>query len=160
MYPKIILFASLCMLSVTGFSRENTADTLKYNIHESSLYGSLGMAPIFLNAMANYEIMLAKRPDKIFKTRGLRIGAGIWEIWEDAGWTCMVSYTCLTGAGNNHFELGIGAAFWQYLTLDHKYVIPALNLGYRYQKPDGKFIFRTGGGFPESAYLSFGYCFN
>lgn len=160
MHLKIILIASFCLLVRIGFSQENSTDTLKLNIHESSLYGSMGMAPIFLNVIASYEIMLAERPDKAFKTRGLRVGTGIWEIWEEVGWTCMINYTCLTGTGNNHFELGIGAAFWQYLTTDDKFVLPSLNLGYRYKKPDGKFIFRTGGGFPESAYVSFGYCFN
>ena len=38
-------------------------------------------------------------------------------------------------------------------------IIPAGAIGYRFQKPGGKFVFRTGIGFPESLYLSLGLCF-
>lgn len=34
-----------------------------------------------------------------------------------------------------------------------------LNAGYRRQSADGRFVFRTGIGTPEGAYLSFGYSF-
>mgnify|MGYP006285113131 FL=1 len=79
------------------------------------------------------------------------------------------SLKLLTGKKNNHFELDVGGTalfmfsyyededepdLWQTLYLPH------INFGYRYQKPGGKIVLRTGLGFPEFAYLGIGLAFS
>jgi len=159
MKRKFALLFTFSLFAIVSFSQKNVADTLKHKIHTSALYGSLGFGPIYGNVIGNYEIMLVERPDKVFKTRGLRVGFGAWELWEDFGWTSLVSYTCFTGAGNRHLELGIGATYMEFLSTNGFFVFPATNIGYRYQKPGGRLIFRTGLGFPEILYASLGYRF-
>lgn len=42
---------------------------------------------------------------------------------------------------------------------DYKTILPAFGAGYRYQKPNGKFLFRAGVGFPEAIHLGCGLSF-
>jgi hypothetical protein len=88
----------------------------------------------------------------------------------------------LTGHDNNHFEYGFGAAYYFNHRLysmrqndfetqpytepvsaprvgDHLYLLPAFNLGYRYQESKSGAIVRFGVGFPEIMYLGFGLTF-
>ena len=84
----------------------------------------------------------------------------------------------LSGLRNSHIEFNLGLAS-QYdkssyeIGVRNSYIIgreapskseyrdtyPSIGLGYRYQKPDGHFLFRTGLALPESAYISIGFCF-
>jgi len=73
MRRKSALLFLFSLLTILNFSQENVADTLKHKINTSALYGSLGFGPIYGNITGNYEIMLVERPDKAFKTRGLRV---------------------------------------------------------------------------------------
>ena len=85
--------------------------------------------------------------------------------------------TMLTGKKNNHFELNAGgflgiekttrynSSYYQQLynvpqreVSYYPFVFPIFNVGYRYQKPEGGFIFRANAGF-ISLGLSFGYAF-
>ena len=38
-------------------------------------------------------------------------------------------------------------------------ILPVISTGYRFQKPKGGLVFRTGIGYPEGVYLSLGYAF-
>ena len=70
----------------------------------------------------------------------------------------------LTGKKNNHFELNAGG----FLGIDGEgflgivdgeaFIFPIFNVGYRYQKPEGGFIFRANAGI-ISLGLSIGYAF-
>ena len=66
--------------------------------------------------------------------------------------------TMLRGKKNSHFELNAGA----FLGIDHSesvpFIFPILNIGYRYQKPRSRFIFRVNAGI-GSVGLSFGKAF-
>lgn len=89
------------------------------------------------------------------------MGGGLMAFWESSGWFTMATYTSLTGKGSNHLEVGLGAMYAEYTEEEAEAILlPAGNLGYRFQKPDGRFIFRTGVGFPEAIYISFGFSFN
>jgi hypothetical protein len=160
MHKKIIFTSFFALFTISLFSQELVKDTVRHKINESALYGGLGITPLYGSITVNYEIMLVERPNLVFKKRGLRIGTGIYQYSDDGSLNIIINYTCLTGAENNHFELGLGVAYMHFLTTSGRYVAPAPNIGYRFQKPDGKFIFRTGVGFPELLYLSFGYAFN
>jgi hypothetical protein len=85
------------------------------------------------------------------------------------------------GAKKSHLELGLGLAAlfdksgydiglsnanYPYPGYDSEpskgdYIncTPAVSIGYRYQRPIGGFVFRTGIGFPDGVYLSFDLAF-
>tara|TARA_Y100000766_G_C18598344_1_gene455370 strand:- start:40 stop:546 length:507 start_codon:yes stop_codon:yes gene_type:complete len=114
-----------------------------------------------------------------------RLGGGYGVNYSDGlfddklGWGGLAAISLLTGKKNNHFELNVGAFLgfdkltdadlWDEspdaipnqvvteLTFE-KFISPILNIGYRYQKPDGGFIFRANAGI-ISLGLSIGYAF-
>ena len=61
----------------------------------------------------------------------------------------------LTGVDKSHFEAAIGMSYFMEKE-DNRYLTPAVSFGYRLQKPGGRFIFRTGLGYPEGLYVGFG----
>ena len=160
MLKKVLLTGLLVFLTILVYCQDNTASTEKLKINKSALYGGLGITPVYGHITVNYEYMFAQRPDKAFKYRGVRVGSGMYQYFADASLNTIISYMCLTGTENKHFELGLGVSYMHFTTLERRYIAPAPNAGYRYQKPDGKFIFRTGIGFPELLYVSFGYAIN
>lgn len=126
-------------------------------------------------ATLNYELIVSQEPTNFFKMKSLFIGGGInATIGEGVGYHAHTGFTGLSGAGNNHFELGLGIAviFDKY---NHDFAIrnnpstdpapplsnnlflfPNITVGYRRQKPNERFLFRTGIGWPEMIYLGFG----
>lgn len=73
-----------------------------------------------------------------------------------------VQATYLTGANRNHFELSAGAgvdiSHENFFTTKPK-IIPAFNIGYRYQIPTKRFFFRTGIGMSDWIYVGAGFRF-
>jgi len=149
------------ILSTLCFGQQIEYDSIKHRNNKSSLYLSVGILPIYLSAVANYEIMLVERPDKFFKNSGIRIGGGAFAFWEDHGAAIVAMYTSISGKGSKHLEFGIGATYLKYLSYGAEdwVILPAGNIGYRFTKPDSNFIFRTGIGFPEGVYIGFGFRF-
>jgi hypothetical protein len=88
-----------------------------------------------------------------------RLGGGRGGIIDDlddyGGWGGLGAITMLTGKYNNHFELNAGAFIGNE---GYTFIFPIFNVGYRYQKPEGGFIFRANAGI-ISLGLSFGYAF-
>ena len=67
----------------------------------------------------------------------------------------LAAITMLTGKTNNHFELNGGV----FIGKDNgMFYLPILDLGYRYQKPDGGFLFKAKVGI-FSIGLGLGYAF-
>lgn len=88
-------------------------------------------------------------------------GYGI-RIFEFEGPVAAVMINSIKGSGNKYLEYGAGLSIEIMENIAYKRdfkIWPAVNIGYRYQKPGGKFIFRTGGGWPEAAYVSIGRAF-
>ena len=88
----------------------------------------------------------------------------------DYGWGGLGAITMLTGKCNNHFEINAGAFIGNkseesiILYEDYNgrsaFIPPIFNVGYRFQKPEGGFIFRANAGIIAlSLGLSFGYAF-
>lgn len=74
----------------------------------------------------------------------------------------------ISGRGKNHFEFSLGPTYlfdWDegrsILTRPSHFVniFIQLNMGYRYQSPYKRFIFRTGTGYPELIYFGMGGTF-
>ena len=85
-----------------------------------------------------------------------RLGAGGSALfWTNEGLGGLAAITMLTGKGNGHFEFSaggfIGGGYETFINL-------VLNVGYRYQKPNRGFIFRTFAG-PVAIGIGAGYAF-
>ena len=124
--------------------------------HKNVLYATAGIFFLYYGVNVNYERMIRESNDRFIQSLWIRVGAGVITDWsDDEGINLITTITALTGKRNSHFEFALGA------THQGEYILifPAGNLGYRYQKPKGGFVFRTGIGWPETIYLSFGYSF-
>lgn len=121
------------------------------------IYGTLGYAGLYGVANANYERVLSQRKAGFFNYYLMRFGFGHWVAWGGGGNHGVAGITGLTGIGKSHLEIHLGLATIYDETSSR--LLPAGSVGYRFQKPGGHFIFRTGAAFPESFYLSFGFCF-
>ena len=135
------------------------------NLNKNSFYGSIGYLLIYANLGGNYERLLVSKPetDVLFKYVLFRIGGGGYSGWACDGSFWVSTISGLTGSKNEHLELSLGIA---YLTDDYGSILPNLwgimpagGIGYRFQKPNGSFIFRTGIASPEALYVSFGFSF-
>jgi len=87
----------------------------------------------------------------------LRSGIGKFVSVDGSGYHFFGQYGLLLGKKHHKLEVGAGPAYivgepLEGLTL-------SMTGGYRYQKPDGWFIFRTGASYPEFYYVSFGVAF-
>jgi len=69
-------------------------------------------------------------------------GAGVY--WEKSGLGGLGALTMLTGKGKHHFEAsgGVFLAYDQSSYDGGLFALAILDLGYRYQKPGGGFVFR------------------
>ena len=82
------------------------------------------------------------------KNSHTELGLGLGTLFDKQGYGIEVSNTSIPHAGNEKPS-----------RLNHTTITPAANIGYRYQKPSGGFVFRTGIGFPDGVYLSLGFAF-
>ena len=110
----------------------------------------------------NYEGQIASNKKVNWYCRiGGGYGANLTDFFngpEGFGGLCAI--TMITGKKNKHFEFNAGS-FLGYEKTKRKnkpFLLPILNIGYRYQKPDGGFIFRANAGIVALG-ISFGYAF-
>ena len=102
-----------------------------------------------------------------------RIGGGYGASLADGfdgsyGFGGLCAITMITGKKNKHFEFNAGAFLGYEPTLQsaivrrdityEPFLLPILNIGYRYQKTGSGFVFRANVGFPSIGF-SFGYAF-
>lgn len=104
--------------------------------------------------LGSYERMIISNPESFITSSWVGIGGGIVAEWfGDDGLAFKAFYTGLTGPNNNHLEFNLGIT---YMTAVSTTVTPLATVGYRYQKANGHFLFRIGGGWPENLFLSLG----
>jgi len=135
-------------------------------LKKNAIYATLGVyvGEFYVTFLGNYERLILQFPRSFVQSMWIRVGAGPWAWWSSNGWNYTSTLSVLTGRKNTHLELGSGVLF-SYNSYNKKFEPLAGNshlagnLGFRFQKPGGSFIFRTGIGWPEFMYLSFGICF-
>ena len=155
---KALFFISFLLLSLITIGQE-TESEVPVKIRKNIFHATGGYAIYYLAADINYERLIGETNNEFIHSIWVRLGGGGWIIYGDEGKHFLAAVTILSGSNNNHFELSLGMA---YMYSDRKYdqgYIPAGAIGYRYQKPGSRFVFRTGFGVPETAYISLGLCF-
>jgi len=151
------LFLLLTFYSATGQISDFQQEPEKVN--KNVIYGTVGFFPIWGAININYERMIAHSTEKFLKSWWYRAGGGVWGSWGAEGPHFVSTIAALTGSKNSHFEAGLGFTILNDNYYHENSLYPAGNIGYRFQKPDGRFVFRTGAGFPETTYLSLGISF-
>lgn len=104
--------------------------------------------------LGSYERMIFSNPESFITSSWLGIGGGVVaEFFGSDGLAFKAFYTGLTGANNSHLEFNLGITYMSGVSTT---VTPLATVGYRYQKANGHFLFRIGGGWPENVFLSLG----
>jgi hypothetical protein len=154
----------LLLFTAEGFSQKKyqAVEVLKKN----SAYATVGIYPegMYGNVTANYERLIKAFPGSFFHVIQVRIGAGPWVAWMAEGINFFSVASLCMGRSGSHLETGMGVLFTYYPERREWHPIVndrhiAGNIGYRFQRPEGRFLFRTGLGWPEGFYVSLGYCF-
>jgi len=148
-FKSLIVFFFWGLVTIGTYGQDSTNyKDLKNSIHldcATALY--VGMASI------NYERAIVYTNNYKLK---LNCGFGGWYFitpgpYQYYGWSIPISINNLIGARNNYFEVDLGARY-TILTgrsdKDRFHYLPIFNLGYRYQRLDGRgLLFRAFVGF-------------
>lgn len=136
-------------------------ESVESKMFNNAIYGSIGISMEMLGeswftANAYYERMFQKNEKKSNISTFVKVGIGSMVYWEDASSYILGQYGILTGVKKHHLEASAGFV----KSLDEYYIFPLSgSIGYRIQKPNGHFIFRTGVGWPEALYFGLGVSF-
>jgi hypothetical protein len=165
---KLKMLFILCFIfyKSIGYSQKNNSDFNSIRLKKNVIYGTIGVdvGEFYGTLMGNYERMIFELPGSFIQSFWVRVGAGPWVWWTGKGVNYVSTLSAIMGRRSIHLEAGAGILFtynseagrFHPLIRDR---ILAGNLGFRFQKPGGQFVLRTGIGWPEFIYLSFGVCF-
>ena len=166
---KLKMLFILCFIFFIsiGYCQEIKSDISPIGLKKNVIYGTLGVEieETYYSLMGNYERMILELPNSFFNSFWVRIGAGPWAAFDANGGINYVStLSAVMGRRSAHLEIGSGVLFTYdsgekrfHPLVNDRYL--AGNLGFRFQRPGGEFVFRTGIGWPEFMYLSLGFCF-
>ena len=128
----------------------------KIRPRNNAFYFTLAPDLVFWAAGIYYErIVYSWEKGKLFA----RLGYQGWVILLSSGGDAILFQPgIITGNKSRHFEAALGVT---YITSDQNdgFIAPAVSVGFRHQKPNKGFIFRTGIGYPDGIYVSFGIGF-
>lgn len=175
---KITLLSLLgsALLQVTAYSQEIKTAAERSGLKKNAVYGTIGTVGVYGVVEGNYERMIAEPAKGFITSYWVRVGYGGWYNWEDSGPLFVIGLSGLTGVKKSHAEFNIGfttsydpdsydigvsnanySGEPKPSKSEYRQNLPAASLGYRFQKPNGHFIFRTGIGYPEALYVSLGF---
>jgi len=143
-----IRLLTICIILQFNLLKTNGQDTLKIKYPKNSIHVDCASLLYIGMYSVNYEkAVFQTAHSKIFAN----VGIGGWyrttiSIWY-RGYSIPLSLNFLIGTGNSHFETDLGiryTEFSKWSAKDSSPFFPIFNLGYRYQRPDGKgLLFRT-----------------
>lgn len=158
---KTLLLATLSvLLNLPAYCQ---TDSLKNKFHYTTISASVGYIEWHIDAEQTLIIL----PRSSFN---LRIGYGFWSGWAGSGDNIYLSGKYLSGRKKSHLEADLGLKViiddccngsWladrnNIYSVDY---VPLINIGYRYEKPDGGLIFRIGAGLESFVNIGLGYKF-
>lgn len=159
---------------VLMFAQKATAQKMDQPLKfkKTAVYGNVGFLGLYVTATAYVERTLwdwnkkweVKRTLGTVEKSGrvsqfLRAGAGVYGSYDGGSKYYLLQTGFVFGPGKNHFEMAFGGGYFLYENKPGGYYLPTGTLGYRRQMPESNLVVRMGVGYPESAYLGFGFCF-
>lgn len=163
---KIVFSLSFIFFVNTGYGQGDKSDISSIGLKKNVIYATLGVYPgeSYGTLLGNYERMIIQFPNSFVNSLWVRVGAGPWVWWTGKGTNYVSTISVITGRKGSHLEAGAGVLFTYdsyrgsfHPLINNRHL--AGNIGFRFQKPGGFFVFRTGIGWPEFIYLSLGFCF-
>lgn len=147
---QLFLTGVMLLYTLASFSQENTIYPNK-NL-KNIIYGSLGLnlPEFYIPSGINYERSLY---DSGFVKLNGRTGAGFWIYWTESGINIPLTGQIVFFKKASHLEIGIGGQYIYDFSGGITMLSHLLNIGYRYQKFNGKFIFRIG--FEKNYWLAY-----
>ncbi len=149
---KILFMGMLLYFLCNKAEAQSTESTALSKIN---LYADFG-GHFGSQASINLEGQIYSGEKLTWYGRGGLGAAGI--IMATGGPGILGAVTMLTGKGNKHFEMNGGAFIGKDIEQNDMFVFPLIDFGYRYQKPEGGFIFRAKAGFLGIG-IGLGYAF-
>ena len=155
----LFLFVLLVSLQVGAQSDSIKVESLP--LKKNSFYISAGAAlDFYLVGTLAYERIFWQNTKDFHVAIGGQVGYSHYEVWGIGGSIINVNLLVLIGEGKHHLDFLGGANFFLDGDLkDYGPYVLSIDIGYRYQKPIGGFIFRIGTGWPEVFYIGLGYNF-
>jgi hypothetical protein len=140
---------------------QTTSDSfLSESFRKNVVYGTFGLYPGAAYNL-NYERQLIHLINYAVSSINIRLGYGVYGDLAGSEKMFLLSSNFIFGQGSNHFETDLGAAYlFKIVRMNSENgngVIPLINAGYRFQKRNGHFVFRTGIGWPDCIHLSLGF---
>jgi hypothetical protein len=168
---KISLLVVLALLSINSYAQGKPSIELPKNV----IHGSIGTFIFVNSAQLTYDRLLKQSNSGFFKSYYLTLKAGGHASIDfsgndnGTGYVTSLGFTALTGNGKNHFEVGLGLGYFMdsensinpqdpQVDVDESSFYPNVSIGYRKQTSKG-FMFRTGLGVVEWAYVGVGFSF-
>lgn len=180
-FKKIILIIIAISFFSAGkvWSQNPYTDPGQSSLNKNVVFGSIHIIGLGGGFDGSYERMIKESQDKFITSLWARASYGTWAVgFGGEGTHVAVGLAALTGLWKSHLEFNAGiASFYDSLDYgfsvsdavyfnepkpsksEYRQLLPTVAAGYRFQKPGGHFIFRTGIGFPEGVYASLGFCF-
>lgn len=164
--PKFSILFILSFLFVQNLYCQQDSNT--FTPRKNVVHASIGTFVAGFSAHLSYDRLLASK-NGFFKSyyASAKVG-GITAIdfsgtGGGTGSTLSLGVTGLTGSNERHLEVGLGLGYYIDSIIpendtDESGLFPHFAIGYRLQKSTG-FMFRTGIGITEWAYVGFGYSF-
>jgi len=159
-----------CLVFGQSYAQNQSAPETPKNV----IHASLGTFIYVSSAQISYDRLIAENKDLFFTKyygsikAGGNLGLFFSEFNGGTGTIASLGATLLTGKSNAHFELGLGLGYFIDTVRSDDFVddgeavyntfFPSISIGYRYQTTKG-FMFRTGIGIAEWAYVGVGYGF-
>ena len=143
--------------SNTITAQEIKQDSVKSKMLNNAIYGNVGLGGLYGTATGYYERMFHKNAQKSIIATFVKVGYGGAAYWEGSSSYILGQFGILTGVKKHHLEVSAGLV--KGFGEDFDFFPLSGSIGYRIQKPDGHFIFRTGVGWPEALYFGLGVSF-
>lgn len=171
-----LIFVSATSSFVAGQTtdKEQIAKSItpKSEVTRNNIYAFTGTSLVFSAFTLVYERNIFSKPESQWN---IRAGWGMNAIiWGNTTHHYLLNFCYVSGQKNHHFEACLGAA----MLFDRSYYLyykndpnlyepftyfadwyPSAYLGYRFKKPDGKFLFRAGIGWPDQFGIGCGFSF-
>ena len=172
-FAVLLVAIPLFSHTIFGQSEQEAPERIGKNVVQASA----GFGGVIAAYSVNYERLLLRFEDNSLVGLWGKAGLGEWAMFGDNGGGYQrLMVGLLTGKSKGHFELNFGGArmynqrgfenYWkindpQAEPVKSNYVQwdPAGSLGYRFQKPEGGILFRTGLGYPEGIFIGLGASF-
>jgi hypothetical protein len=134
-----LLFSNLLFsqnfVDIESSSNSNKSNRVNSGNNNLYLEGSLVIQSI------NYETKLYR--SNLFQLNA-RLGFGYFNLFDEyESLGGLAGLTFLLGRNNNHFETSLGVFVGSYFDANGLEGYPIITIGYKYQKPEGGFIFRS-----------------